>query len=569
LSILNHQFNRLEIYDTLIDKLSKKAFDSLDAVGNPLIDPSEGKIWVGTVMYVIGELYRVNKIDLSNYQYKNLNTLLFSLLKNWKSQSEIDTCFMGIGLSSWGPIKNGNQIFSLFNREEQENISNQLKVTREFKTNWEAFNACIEGANSILSPTATNTLPIHLNKILDKYKETGYMDDSDNLGVYDSYGIMSLNYCVKAIELLDQKNIGKQEYLNLFQPHCLRYANLIKDLLYPDGSGWPFGRSVGVLGQLQYIIFLEQCIFHQFLDISLTTWARGAIKNCIIKMVDLFWDEEKQWFCFKDEHHTCYSYRNTYPMHWDILRYFIQAKDYASKDLQVKTSDYVPEKKCKEIITNGSRKTSIFIWSDSIVQFVIPIMGSSLGKLATDTAAKPHCRGLIEGVTEGLKPIWSPALTIEGKTYYPTNQFLKSSIFKINEWDVYEVQFEKIYASPKEDSSYSKIQVTTQYCFASGKFKRIDQFKSSENCAIETIAMEILQAAPHPKRIAGYGKVYQINPKLKTNIPSLKMGEKTEIGNDPTYRNFFGRPSHKWVMEGKNLTFTKDEVYSLEVAIEY
>ena len=176
---------------------------------------------------------------------------------------------MGMGLSAWGELNEAHTIFSLLDSTEKENLTSQLKVTREFKNNWEAFNSCIEGANSILLPYQKNTLPLHLGKILDKYKETGYHDDSDGLGVYDSYGLMSLNYCIKAIELLDNKNEIKNAQLELFKPHCIRYAELIKDLIYPDGSGWPFGRSVGVLGQLQYIAFLEQCLFHGFLNVDL------------------------------------------------------------------------------------------------------------------------------------------------------------------------------------------------------------------------------------------------------------------------------------------------------------
>jgi len=569
MQIINSQMSRLEIYDILCNKLSKKAFDTLDESGNPLIDPSEGKIWVGTVMYVVGELFRVNHINLHSYQNKDLNQLIINLLKNWKSQSEIDACFMGIGLSAFGILNHSHQLFSQLSANEQENLSKQIRVTKEFKNNWEAFNACIEGANSILNPHQTNTLAVHLNKIADKYKDTGYMDDSDGLGVYDSYGIMSLNYCVKAIELITHNQKYKQELLDLFKPHCIRYVLLIKDLFYPDGSGWPFGRSVGVLGQLQYIIFLEQCIFHGFLDDTLGNWARSAIKKCTLRMVDLFWDEEKQWFCFRDEHHTCYSYRNTYPMHWDILRYFIQTKEYATNDKNLAYPEYVPEKKCKEIITSSNRKTSIFVWSDTSVQFVLPIMGSSLGKLSSDTACKPHCRGLIEGITEGLKPIWVPALTIEDKTYYPANRFFKSSIYKLDDWDIYEVHFENLYASPNENSSYSKIKMITQFCFATGKFKRIDQFTTSEDIKIDNIRMEVLQSAAHPKRISGYGKVYQISPNLVTNIKNVSIGDKIEIGNDLSYRNFFARPSHKWQIDGENILFHKHKIYALEVSIHF
>lgn len=568
-----HEFNfktaRQNIYYSIIQKLSKKAFDSLDANGDSMMDPKEGAIWNGTVLYVIGELHRVFKIDLANYHQKNLLYLMKNIVSKWKTKSEIDTCFMGIGLSAWGELNENHLLFSQLNSQEKESLVNQLKVTREFKNNWEAFNSCIEGANTILQPQQTNTLPIHLNKIVEKYKETGYHDDTDNLGVYDSYGLMSLNYCLKAIELLDDNNPIKKKQLAIFKPHCIRYAELIKDLIYPDGSGWPFGRSVGVLGQLQYIAFLEQCLYHGFLNFELAAWARGATKICVKKMIELFWDSEKQWFCFRDEFHTCYGYRNTYPMHWDLLRYFTQIYDYSSVDKLRNQCiyEFTPTKKCKEIITDPKRKTSIFVWSDGKTQMVIPIMNSSMGKLNSDYLPKPHCRGLIEGVTEVLKPIWVPAIIISGKTYYPTNRFLTSRVYQENGWDIYEVFFDRLYETPKEESGFDGLTIKTKYLFSSNYFKRIDTLIAKEDLVIDELRMEILQAAPHPKRVEGYGKVHQLNIEDFSSNLEINLSKKIEIGNDPTYRNFFGRPSHNWNINGKNLALKKAKEYQLVVAI--
>ena len=52
----NFEDSRQNIYQSLIEKLSKKAFNSLDANGISLMDPKEGAIWDGAVLYVIGEL---------------------------------------------------------------------------------------------------------------------------------------------------------------------------------------------------------------------------------------------------------------------------------------------------------------------------------------------------------------------------------------------------------------------------------------------------------------------------------------------------------------------------------
>lgn len=567
----NHS-TRSNYYLSLIEILGKQAFKIIDENGKSLLAPQHGPVWVGTIIYVIGELKRTQKIDICNYHNKNLLVLAIKLLKTWQAESEIDSCFTALGLSAWGELNQQHPIFKELNQDEQNKLKLNLKVTREFKNNWEAFNSCIEGANKILQPNKPNTIETHIHKILNKYSETGYHDDSDNLGVYDSYGLMSLNYCLKALEIQKNDDFDKKNLLPLFTQHCLRYFALIKAMIYPDGSGWPFGRSVGVLGQLQYIVFLEQCLFHNIIKGNDAEWARGAIRACLNRMVDLFWDPDFNWFCFRDAHHTCYSYRNTLPMHFDILRYFLQTYEYSKFDenkIDNIEKTFSPESKCIEIITDPKRKTSIFVWSDSTTQFVIPIIGCSMKKLTSDNAAKPHCRGIIEGVTEDLKPIWVPSLRIKETDYYPANHFSKSEIIRNINQDIYRVNFNKLNSTPKNESGLDYITTVSEYIFSNRKFERFDTFTFHSDTTIEKYEMQILQSAAHPKRISGYGNVYQISPILKCENKQISLGDKIEIGDDPTYRNFFGKPSHKWSVIGHNLNFKAGDILKVSVSISW
>ncbi|PCJ60286.1 MAG: hypothetical protein COA79_08930 [Planctomycetota bacterium] len=557
------EFNlRSELHKYISEKLLKTAINSIDRQGKSLMDSSEGALWSGTVVLVIGEIKRLLREDISNVEGKNLVEVATNILKTWDTQSEIDTCFTGLGLSSWGALDDNHPIYSQLSNKEKKKLYSTLAVTRDFKNNWEAFNSCIEAGNSILKPDVKNTIEVHINKIIENYTKTGYFDDADNKGNYNSYGLMSLNYCLKALEVLPEKNNFKKKLIDQFRPHFLTYFSLVKAMTFGDGTGWVFGRSAGVLGQLQIIIFLEQALAHSFIAGDDAAWARGAIKQITYKMVELFWDEKKQWFCFRDEFHTPYSYRKTYPMHWDLLRYFMQAMEYALEDEKMvdqKEISLKGEHKCTEIITNKELQTSIFIWSDGLDQFVLPIMGGP-NRLTTDCLPKPFCRGIIEGVTENLKPIWVPMLTINKLTYMPANFASSTKVNSEDGWDNYEVIYDKICSVDKGEEPISSISFKTIYSFRSNSFKREDViFIKKDNLIIESFNMELLQSAPHPKRVSGYGKVCQIKPTLQSSISQITMSEPTAIDGDLSYRNYYGLPTSKWVVSGENISLTQGE----------
>jgi hypothetical protein len=81
-----------------------------------------------------------------------------------------------------------------------------LVVDKEFDNNWEAFNGSILIGRHLLYGDPAERAMRHFEKNAAKYKSTGYFDDSAGLGIYNNYGLMSINYPLRAAELLEKND---------------------------------------------------------------------------------------------------------------------------------------------------------------------------------------------------------------------------------------------------------------------------------------------------------------------------------------------------------------------------
>ena len=104
----------------------------------------------------------------------------------------------------------------------------------------------------------------------------------------------------------------------MFKPHFMRYYDLMQDMIHRNGQGWVFGRSSGVLGQIQCLAFLEQILRTSWLNDEQSAWTRRACHKLLDFLIQVFWDEDKQWFSFRDEYRSCYAYRTGLSMCWDL-----------------------------------------------------------------------------------------------------------------------------------------------------------------------------------------------------------------------------------------------------------
>lgn len=559
---------RSTIYASIADQLGATCNSMIADDGGQLVDEADGKMWDGTIFYCIGELVRVRGADPSQIQGRDYTAIARGCLGRWQEVDTLRGCFAAMGLAMLGKADGEHPVLGKLPDEVAARVEETLRVTKEFPHNWEVFNASMRMGRSVLWGDDPALCLPHLKKMTAKYAESGYFDDSASSGDYNNYGLMTINFALRLSEFLPEGHDVRTKIEDMFRPHAKRYFELLQLFIGRRGEGWFFGRSSGVLGQLQCLSYLEQLIAKQWLSAEDAAWARRACRELTGYMVDVFWDEDRQWFSFRDAHRTCYSYRATVPMSWDLWRYFLQLEHYAKLDeaavgqeLSVLPADPI----CREVITNADRHTAYLVWSDGDIKWQMPIMGGPTC-MSGDNLPRPYLPGLFEWTTgPHPAPVLCPRF-VQGETHgwpawWPSSTELSR---EADSWR-YRVRYSKLCGAHGEALDWP-VSATVEYRFGPGFFERLDQFEVSKATHFDELRIEALQGMPHPKSRA-YPKVFAINFAMQSNIDGATVTE-DDVSADPFYRNYYSHAVKRVSLTRKDFTLERGE-YTLKTTLRW
>ena len=550
---------RSELYASIADKLLTGCLRTIGPDGESLLDESHGRIWGGTVLYVMGELSRVRGIPPEEVEGADLIEIARRYLDRWEDSHEINVCFALMGLGMMGADDDRHPVLGGLDGAVRRKLREQLRVRRSFANNWEAFNGCIRTGRHLLYGEPAEQIVPHLEKIAAKYDRTGYFDDTADCGNYNSYGLMSLNYSLRAAELLAEGDPVRAKLERRFRPHVETYVRLIRDLIHPDGTCWTFGRSAGAMGQMQCMALLEQVLSKGWLSDEDAAWARAAARAATGRMVGLFWDEDRLWFAFHDEHRSAYRYRRSLPMGWDLLRYFLQLEDYARTDESRGRADeartFHAGAMSKEIVTDPDRRTAIYVWSDGVDHAVLPIMGGP-ESITGDTMPRPFARGLFEWVTQLPVPVLTPRFVISRagtgnavQVGWAAWRAAATQVLREGGCDVYRVVFDRL-VSCEGAPIEAGFELHTDYAFAAGLFERRDTLVVRDPVTVNSFHMEVLQPSVHPLHRASCGAIRELAVEFESDIESIALAPVRDVRDNPVYRNYYSHPSAVWRIHG-------------------
>lgn len=550
---------RSKTYASIADQLAQKCNASIGDDGHQAFDKTHGQLWDGTVFYSIGEMKRVRGVTPNSVLGRDYRPILVSLIDHWKEVHELRACFAAMGLAMLGSADEKHPVLGRLSEEQRAKVEKTLRVTRAFPHNWEVFNASLRIGRTVLYGEDPALALPHLEKLDVKYKESGYFDDSANSGDYNNYGLMTINFALRLAEFLPASHEVRQQIEAMFRPHAGRYFELLKVFIGPNGEGWLFGRSAGVLGQLQCLSFLEQLLSKDWFTKEEAAWARCACRLLVQYMQDVFWDDDQGWFSFRDDHRACYNYRETLPMTWDLWRYFLQLEHYARTDEETSREELkeLPIRPmCREIITHQERNTAYVVWSDGNVKWQMPIMGGPT-VMAGDSLPRPYLPGLFEWTTgPHPHPVLCPRLSKGDAHGWPAWWPESTELQRDGEHWRYVVKYPSLCGQHGETLDWP-IKPTVEYRFGHGFFERIDHLQVSDHVQFDAIRLEVLQGAPHPKS-RSYPVVFALKTEMQSNMLGLQMSE-DHVASDPSYRNYFSHPEKRWVLSGEDVTLETGE----------
>lgn len=559
---------RSRIYALKADRLAKTCCQTIGNEGQQIGDETHGRLWHGTVFYCAGEMARVRNADLAYIQRRDFRTILHGCLREWTDDSTLKRCFAAMGLGMLGKGDAHHPVLGDYSEEQIQSLDERLKVTDAYDHNWEVFNASLRMGRTLLFGDDPDLVLPHLHKLEKKYRISGYFDDSKDCGDYNNYGLMTINYALRVSEFLPVTHPLRQEIESMFRSHAMRYLDLLRRVIGADGMGWLFGRSAGVLGQLQCLAFLEQLLSKGWLGDADSAWVRCACRKLQAYMDNVFWDEDRQWYSFRDEWRACYPYRTSLPMAWDLWRYFLQLESYAKIDEkrsleELETLPATPL--CEEVVTDPQRHTSYLFWSDGRIKWQMPIMGGPT-YLSGDNLPRPYLPGLFEWCTAGRQPILCPRLTIGEVQAWPAWWPSRPSelIPDGKNW-IYRVYYDQLVDGHGHPVDLP-LSVEVTYRFGSRFFEREDKLIINKAVSVDELRMEVLQGAAHPHSLA-YPPVYRIKCHFESSISALSM-TRNRLGKDPSYRNYFSHPSSRWLIQGQALALQAGE-YTLRTRLEW
>lgn len=541
---------RSQAYATVADALAQSCSQSITNDATQVCDETHGKLWDGTIYYCAGEMARVRNSTIKDICGRDYAQIIKTCLQRSEESNTLINCFAAMGLGMLGKADNEHPI--LHDQKLRQRINSRLQVTQTYDNNWEAFNASLRIGRTMLFGDEPSLVLPHLEKMNAKYTESGYFDDSRDSGVYNNYGLMTINYSLRVVEFLENDHPVRQQVEDWFKPHAERYLALLQNLVHHNGMGWVFGRSAGVLGQLQCLVLLEQVLSKNWLRDSDAAWARRACRQLLQFMQDVFWDDELQWFSFRDQWRSCYGYRASLPMAWDLWRYFLQMEDYARKDEagEQQELDQLPaEAMCREIITHPQRHTAYLVWSNGDIKWQMPVMGGP-GWVSGDTLPRPYLPGLFEWCTGSQIPVLCPCLYIGEEEAWPAWWPQSTALKQDGERWHYQVYYAHL-VNHHGKARELPISATVDYYFGDGFFERHDCFHITDKTDIDALRLEVLQGTVHP-RSKQYPPVYKLGCTIESSFGNCTIGS-DDVSDNPDYRNYYSHPSKRWFLDGKHI----------------
>lgn len=559
---------RSQLYAQIADQLAETCNTTIADDGRQTTDETHGKLWEGTLFYSVGEMKRVRGVPPTRILGRDYCPIATSIIDRWEELDALKGCFAAMGLAMLGKADDRHPILGQLTDEQRAKVERTLRVTKEFPHNWEVFNASLRIGRSVLYGDDPALCLPHLQKLVRKYEQSGYFDDSADLGDYNNYGLMTINFALRLTEFLPEGSAVRQQIDTMFRPHAARYFELLKLFIGPNGEGWLFGRSAGVLGQLQCLSFLEQLLAMDWLTKEEAAWARRACRDVFQYMMDVFWDDDLGWFTFRDEHRACYSYRASLPMAWDLWRYFLQMERYAAID-EDRSKEELKERPtpplCREIITHPERHTTWLVWSDGNIKWQMPVMGGPTC-MTGDNLPRPYLPGLFEWTTgPHPHPVLCPRFTIGEAHGWPAWWPSATKLTREGDDWRYVVDYHKLCGQHGEALDWP-VSIRVKYTFGAGHFERLDCISVREAITFDAVRMEVLQGAPHPKS-RRYPVVFTLNSALQSNMPGMQTSE-DDVSTDPTYRNYFSHAIKRWVISGEGVSLEPGQ-YEIRATLKW
>ena len=522
----------------------------------------------GHVALAIGEYYRAtNQTTIGNYDIVDLSARCITAQAFTEDAYENGLAYAALGLLSFGPAKDRNVVWERLLDPTREQLDKQLLERSDYFDHFQSFNiakAVTRYSLGLSKNDETGRLIDRFLERIDANSSAGYFDDSASDGetasggAFDIYGVLSFVFIRQALQLHANINLRERKLPSL-RSYSEKYLKLIPDLTRQDGSGFAFGRSIGVYGQMHCISLIMQALRDDWIPEDQRDFYMDTVRKLFMNFFATYLDQEHGYMVIRDNERSTVPYHTTRMANFDAARYLCQWARLARyiKDSGKPSTPVSPNKIARFVCFDKSHKKEqgLFIYQDpsSGLGLQLPLIGSGKkGKNTSDYLAFPHSPGIFDWPVDKYLPIMMPELTFGDKVIVPsfygksctTSMGLRNAlVFKYDQPELI-AKDEKIVpglGSCKVSWSFKGTAINCEFCFTVKQQVQLDR-----------IRYIIAIATPHSSHRVStafcLGKEGHRAQVLKDDFQA-EWKDLDTVTEDPAYRTYYGKIHYLQTLE--------------------
>jgi len=383
----------------------------------------------GHAALAIGEFYRAtNETHFEGTDLIDLAARCITAQAFADETYENGLGYAALGLLSFGPAKERNNVWERLLDPTRENLDRRLLARTDYDNHFQAFNVAKAVTRYSMGLSKKDETGKIIDRFISRIQETssaGFIDDAPKNGVggvFDIYGPMSLVFMRQALQLHANIHLRDRKLPSL-RTVAEKYLRLLPDVVRTDGLGWIAGKSVGVYGQMHCISLILQALRDGWIASEKEPLYTDILRRLFQFFFLTYLDQDQGYLVIRDAERDTRPEHTTRMANFDGARYLCQWSRLArSINRKMEASPSARKTGGRFVIFDKSNKKEqgIFIYqnTESGLHLQLPLMGSEKSGTA-DYLPFPHCPGIFDWPANRYLPVMLPELTIGGKQFIP------------------------------------------------------------------------------------------------------------------------------------------------------
>lgn len=536
----------------------------------------------GHAALAIGEFFRAtHQTELAGHDLVDLSARCITAQTFCEHPQENGLAFASLGLVSFGPSKERNDVWQRLMEETQERLQKLLNANQEYANHLQSFNIAKSVARfsmDLSKKDDTGQLIDDFIKHINDSSSNGFCDDSSDgtSGAFDLYGIMSFVLVRQALQLHANIHLRDRKLPSL-RTYAEKYLKMIPEMVRNDGLGWAYGRGIGAYGQMHCISMILQALRDGWVTETQKPLYLDTLRKLFQYFFTTYIDQEHGVLVIRDGERDAFERHTTRMANLDAARYLCQwSRLAASIGGSLASAPLPPAKTYSRFITfdKGHRKEQgCFIYHDaaSELHFQLPLV--SPGQYTTsDSLAFPHAPGIFDWPVNKYLPIMLPELTFGDDVVIPSFYgkncvtglgLRRSYYFRYDQPELINTEGKMIsgLGACKVNWSFSGSQITSEFTFVVQKPVQLDSMRyvlalsaphSTLHCpGTYTLGAESLRAAV-----------------VKDDFQA-EWDEPEQVSNSADYRTYYGKIHYLQTLKRKRpLQMRPGQQYRLSITFK-